>query len=56
MTARRRHPAEVTIYRLLYTLERFGDQLTDLERDKISHIIFALEEIQDGHRDGWGGL
>lgn len=46
----RSHPAEVTVRRLLYSLERWGDKFTPGERDEISHIIFALDEIQDGSR------
>ena len=47
---RRESSEEVTIARLLYALHRWGDKFTPGERDEISHIIFALEEIQDGAR------
>lgn len=46
----RQHSAEVTIQRLLYSLERWADKFTPGERDEISHIIWALEQIQDGER------
>jgi hypothetical protein len=46
----RSHGAEVTIYRLLYSLDKWGDKFTPSERDEISHIIWALEEIQTGAR------
>lgn len=45
-----RHPAEVTSDRLLAALEKWADKFDGGERDMISHIRFALEEIAEGKR------
>lgn len=50
MNQRKRHPAEVTAYRLLLMLDKYGDKLDGQERDAIGVTIAALDEIRDGAR------
>lgn len=46
----KRHPAEVTSDRLADASERYYDKLTGEERDMISRIRTALEDIAEGAR------
>lgn len=50
MTRRRRHPADVTAQRLSEALDRWSEKFTPLERDEISRVIWALDQIADGDR------
>jgi hypothetical protein len=45
-----RHPLEVTVDRLGDHYERHYDQLEGAEREAITLIRFALQEIADGNR------
>ena len=49
-TATPRHPAEVTADRLAITVGRYASKFDGRERDMISEIIQALEEIAEGER------
>lgn len=46
----RRHPAEVTADRLMEAISRWGDKLSQQERDYISVITHALDQIAQGDR------
>lgn len=44
----RRHPAEVTVDRLIQHSMDYSDQLTGYEKDAIGVVINALNEIAEG--------
>jgi hypothetical protein len=46
----KRHPAEVTADRLGDAYERFYDKLNGSERDMLSQLRHAFEEIAEGNR------
>lgn len=46
----RRHPAEVTSDRLGQHYEDYLDKLTRNEREAISDVRWALQEIAEGNR------
>lgn len=50
MSASKRHPAEVTVYRLLFMLDKYAEQFTAQERDAIGIVIAGLDEITAGER------
>jgi hypothetical protein len=50
MTTARRHPADVTSDRLGDAYERYYDKLTPSERQALSDVRHALQEIAEGNR------
>lgn len=52
MSGKRQHEAEVTAARLGNAATKWADKFTTAELDEIGHIIFALDEIAAGNRDG----